>query len=135
MEKEKLVEIAIGAMKKAYTPYSHFKVGAALLCEDGTVYEGCNIENAAYSPTICAERVAFSSAVRDGFRKFKAIAIVGGTEGELDSFTYPCGVCRQVMREFCTGDFPLIFFDGKEYKVLSLDEIMPYSFTPADLLG
>ena len=135
MESKELIEIAISVMKKAYTPYSHFKVGAALLCSDGTVYEGCNIENAAYGPTICAERVAFSSAVRDGYRKFDKIAIVGGNEGQLDSFTYPCGVCRQVMREFCRGDFILIFSDGKEIKELTLDQMMPYSFTPDDLLG
>lgn len=135
METKKLIDTAICAMKKAYTPYSHFKVGAALLCEDGTIYEGCNIENASYTPTVCAERVAFFSAVRDGRRKFSKIAIVGGNEGELSSYAFPCGVCRQVMREFCSGDFELIFFDGKEVKELTLDEMMPFSFTPADLLG
>lgn len=135
MESKKLIDIAVGAMKKAYTPYSHFKVGAALLCEDGTIYEGCNIENASYTPTICAERVAFFSAVRDGHRKFSKIAIVGGNEGVLSSYAFPCGVCRQVMREFCSGSFELCFYDGREIKELTLDEMMPYSFTPADLLG
>lgn len=134
MTSEELVIIAEKAMMKAYTPYSHFKVGAALLTDDGTVYEGCNIENASYTPTVCAERVAFFSAVRDGYRKFTKIAIVGGNEGKIDAYTYPCGVCRQVMREYCRGDFLLIFSDGKNLKELTLDEMMPYSFTPDDLL-
>ncbi len=128
-----LIKIATETMMKAYTPYSGFKVGAALLASNGKIYTGCNIENASYTPTVCAERVAFFSAVRDGERKFDAIAIVGGEGGVLSSYTYPCGVCRQVMREFCTGDFKLYFSDGNEIKELTLDEMMPYSFTPADL--
>lgn len=135
MDSAKLIEIASETMMKAYAPYSGFKVGAALLCEDGTLYTGCNIENATYTPTVCAERVAFFSAVRDGHRKFSKIAIVGGLDGVLSSYAYPCGVCRQVMREFCSGDFGLIFFDGKEIKELTLDEMMPFSFTPEYLLG
>ena len=135
MDSAKLIEIASETMMKAYAPYSGFKVGAALLCEDGTLYTGCNIENATYTPTVCAERVAFFSAVRDGHRKFSKIAIVGGLDGVLSSYAYPCGVCRQVMREFCSGDFELIFFDGKEMKELTLDEMMPFSFTPEYLLG
>ena len=130
-----MVETACDAMKKAYAPYSGFKVGAALLCDDGTVFTGCNIENASFTPTVCAERVAFFSAVRDGHRKFSKIAIVGGHGGTLSSFAFPCGVCRQVMREFCGGDFVLVFFDGKEIKECTLDEMMPFSFTPANLLG
>ena len=133
MDSQKLVNLAIEAMKKAYTPYSGFKVGAALLSDDGEVTLGCNIENAAYSPTICAERVAFSSAVRDGKRKFTKIAVVGGMNGELSSFTYPCGVCRQVMREFCDDDFILVVYDGKEIKEHTLSEILPCSFSPKDL--
>ncbi|MBP3368095.1 MAG: cytidine deaminase, partial [Clostridia bacterium] len=125
-----LIKIATETMMKAYTPYSGFKVGAALLASSGKIYTGCNIENASYTPTVCAERVAFFSAVRDGERKFDAIAIVGGEGGVLSSYTYPCGVCRQVMRELCTGDFKLYFSDGKEIKELTLDEMMPYSFTP-----
>lgn len=135
MDSEKLVEIASKVMKKAYTPYSHFKVGAALLCSDGTVYEGCNIENASYTPTVCAERVAFFSAVRDGQRNFSKIAIVGGHDGVLSSYAYPCGVCRQVMREFCDGNFIVILYDGEKLVEYTLDEIMPHSFTPKDLLG
>lgn len=135
MDSEKLIELATDAMKKAYAPYSGFKVGAALLCCDGTVYEGCNIENASYTPTVCAERVAFFSAVRDSHRKFSKIAIVGGHDGVLSSYAYPCGVCRQVMREFCDGDFTVILYDGHEKAEYTLDEIMPHSFTPKDLLG
>ena len=135
MDSAKLIEIASETMMKAYAPYSGFKVGAALLCEDGTLYTGCNIENATYTPTVCAERVAYFSAVRDGHRKFSKIAIVGGLDGVISSYAYPCGVCRQVMREFCSGDFELIFFDGKEMKELTLDEMMPFSFTPEYLLG
>lgn len=100
MDSLALVSKACEAMKSAYTPYSGFKVGAALLTKGGKVYTGCNIENASYTPTICAERVAFFSAVRDGERDFCKIAIVGGKGGVISSFTYPCGVCRQVMREF-----------------------------------
>ncbi len=130
---KELIKIATETMMKAYTPYSGFKVGAALLTKDGKVYTGCNIENAAYTPTVCAERVAFFSAVRDGERDFSAIAIVGGEGGVLSSFTYPCGVCRQVMREFCSGEFKVYVSDGCEIKCHTLDEIMPFSFTPADL--
>lgn len=134
MDSRELVNLAIEAMGKAYTPYSNFKVGAALLTDDGEVYIGCNIENAAYSPTVCAERVAFFSAVRDGKRKFTKIAVVGGMNGKLSSFTYPCGVCRQVMREFCDDDFVLIVSDGKDIKEHTLSDILPFSFSPKDLV-
>jgi len=134
MDSRELVNLAIEAMGKAYTPYSNFKVGAALLTDDGEVYIGCNIENAAYSPTVCAERVAFFSAVRDGKRKFTKIAVVGGMNGKLSSFTYPCGVCRQVMREFCDDDFVLIVSDGKDIKEHTLADILPFSFSPKDLV-
>lgn len=133
MDNRQLLDTAIAAMKSAYAPYSHFHVGAALLTESGEIYTGCNIENAAYSCTICAERTAFFSAVRDGHRKFAKIAVVGGMNGEISSFTYPCGVCRQVMREFCADDFILVFTDGKDVWELTLDQILPYSFSPADL--
>ena len=133
MDNRQLLDTAIAAMKSAYAPYSHFHVGAALLTESGEIYTGCNIENAAYSCTICAERTAFFSAVRDGHRKFAKIAVVGGMNGEISSFTYPCGVCRQVMREFCADDFILVFTDGKDVRELTLDQILPYSFSPADL--
>ena len=133
MDNRQLLDTAIAAMKSAYAPYSHFHVGAALLTESGEIYTGCNIENAAYSCTICAERTAFFSAVRVGHRKFAKIAVGGGMNGEISSFTYPCGVCRQVMREFCADDFILVFTDGKDVRELTLDQILPYSFSPADL--
>ena len=128
-----LIALAVNAMGRAYAPYSRFQVGAALLCADGRVYTGCNIENAAYGPSVCAERTAFFSAVRDGERDFLKIAVVGGPEGVLRGFTYPCGVCRQVMREFCRDDFEIISFDGERAKTSTLISLLPDSFSPADL--
>lgn len=138
MDSRELIERAICAMEHSYSPYSGFRVGAALLTSDGQVYEGANIENAAYTPTVCAERTAifkavFDGAVADGHRSFSKIAVVGGMGGVITSFTYPCGVCRQVMREFCKGDFTLVFFDGNVIKELTLDELIPYSFGPDNL--
>ena len=128
-----LVEKAIEARSASYSPYSKFAVGAALLCADGTIYTGANIENASYTPTICAERVAFFSAVHDGHREFSAIAIVGGKAGEpISEYCPPCGVCRQVMGEFCDGDFKIILSDGKTPRIMTLDEIFPSRF---DLLS
>ena len=129
MAPEKLIELAKEAMTHAYAPYSHFHVGAALLCADGTVYQGCNIENASYSPTNCAERTAFFKAVYDGHRDFTAIAICGGMEGVITGFTTPCGVCRQVMQEFCNGDF-LIYVIGPEgaYDTYTLSQLLPGGF-------
>ena len=124
-----LVQEAIEARRKSYSPYSHFAVGAALLCADGTVYTGANIENAAYSPTVCAERVALFRAVHDGHRNFTAIAIVGGpSDGDITAFCAPCGVCRQVIGEFCSDDFLIILSNGKETKTHTLDELLPYRF-------
>ena len=124
-----LVKKAIEARKKSYSPYSAFSVGAALLCADGTVYTGANIENASYTPTVCAERVAFFSALHEGQRDFCAIAIVGGKSGEeICEYCPPCGVCRQVISEFCGDDFEIILSDGKENKVLTLKELLPYRF-------
>ena len=130
MTPEKLIELAKEAMTHAYAPYSHFKVGAALLCADGTVYQGCNIENASYSLTNCAERTAFFKAVYDGHRDFTAIAICGGMEGVITGFTTPCGVCRQVMQEFCNGDF-LIYVIGPDgaYDTYTLAQMLPGGFT------
>ena len=130
MAPEKLIELAKEAMTHAYAPYSHFKVGAALLCADGTVYQGCNIENASYSPTNCAERTAFFKAVYDGHRDFSAIAICGGMEGVITGFTAPCGVCRQVMKEFCKDDF-LIYVIGPEdaYETYTMAQILPSGFS------
>lgn len=130
-----LISEAIEARKNAYTPYSHFQVGAALLAEDGKVFRGCNIENAGLTPSNCAERTAFFKAVSEGERKFKAIAIVGGPEdGEL-AFTGPCGVCRQVMMEFCDYDqFRILMAVSPEnYRVYSLRELLPEGFGPANL--
>ena len=129
MTPEKLCQLAIEAMGKAYAPYSGFQVGAALLCADGTVYQGCNIENASYSPTNCAERTAFFKAVYDGHRDFIAIAVCGGREGKITGAFPPCGVCRQVMREFCEDDFR-IYMVGAEgsYESFTLSEILPHSF-------
>ena len=124
-----LVEKAIAARDACYAPYSNFAVGAALLCEDGECYTGANVENASYTPTICAERVAFFQAIHEGKRKFSAIAIVGGKADEaLSSFCAPCGVCRQVMSEFCDGDFIVILYDGKTAATYTLDELLPLRF-------
>lgn len=124
-----LVEKAIKAREMSYCPYSSFAVGAALLSSDGTVFTGANIENSSYTPTVCAERVAFFSAIHSGHRDFCAIAIVGGKSGEdICAVCPPCGVCRQVMGEFCTSDFEIVLSDGKEIKVLTLDALFPDRF-------
>lgn len=133
MEKKDLVSLAVNAMQSAYAPYSGFTVGAALETADGTVYTGCNIENAAFTPTVCAERVAFFQAIRDGHRNFKQIAVVGGKNGNVTSFTAPCGVCRQVMREFCADDFLVLLYDGTDIRETTLGGLLPHSFSPADL--
>ena len=136
MTAEKLVELAQEAMMRAYAPYSGYKVGAALLCADGTVYQGCNIENASYSPTNCAERTAFFKAVYDGHRAFKAIAVCGGKDGVITDAFPPCGVCRQVMREFCDNDFIIYMVGANDsYETLSLADILPYSFSPKEHMG
>ena len=131
-----LVEMALEARKLAYAPYSKFKVGAALLGTNGIVYMGCNVENASYSATNCAERTAIFSAVAEGQKEFKAIAIVGGPEdaSELD-FCAPCGVCRQVIREFCNPkEFEIILARNMDdYKVFTLEELLPMSFGPENL--
>ena len=133
MNAEQLIALAKEAMEHAYVPYSGYKVGAALLCADGTVYQGCNIENAAYSPTNCAERTAFFKAVFDGKRDFTAIAVVGGKDGQITGAFPPCGVCRQVMREFCRDDFMIyIGGAGEDYQALTLAQILPYSFSAAE---
>lgn len=125
---------AIEAMKVAYAPYSGYQVGAALLCADGTVYTGCNIENASYGATNCAERTAFFKAVSEGQREFLAIAICGGRDGQIADVFPPCGICRQVMREFCKDDFEvrLIKADGEE--IYRLTELLPVSFAPEHIL-
>ena len=135
MTPEKLVELAKEAMSRAYAPYSGFKVGAALLCADGTVYQGCNMENASYTPTVCAERTAFFKAVYDGKRDFVAIAVCGGKDGVIAGAFPPCGVCRQVMREFCEDDFTLYLVNESGFDTLTLDQILPYSFSAKKHMG
>ena len=133
MTAEQLVNLAKEAMLHAYAPYSGFYVGAALLCADGTVYQGCNIENAAYGPTNCAERTAFFAAIFDGHRDFKAIAICGGKEGNITGSFPPCGVCRQVMREFCRDDFLVYLVNDTGYETRTLSQLLPDSFRPTNL--
>lgn len=130
-----LVEKAIESLPLAYTPYSHFKVAAALLAEDGTIYIGCNIENASYTPTNCAERTAFFKAVSEGVYRFHAIAVVGGKEGVIEQFCPPCGVCRQVMVEFCNPEefFVILAKSPEEFQVYPLKELLPFGFTPKNL--
>ena len=123
-----LCKLAMEAMAHAYAPYSGFKVGAALLCADGTVYQGCNIENAAYSPTNCAERTAFFKAVYDGHRDFTAIAVCGGKDGVIAGTFPPCGVCRQVMREFCGDDFLIYLVNEKGFETVTLSNLLPFGF-------
>ena len=132
---QKLIDTAIEQLNFSYTPYSHFKVGAALLAKNGTIYGGCNIENAAYTPTNCAERTAFFKAVSEGVRAFDAICIVGGKDGVLTEYAAPCGVCRQVMMEFCDPDsFQVILATSREqYDIYTLRELLPQGFGPANL--
>ena len=129
MTPEQLAETAKEAMALAYAPYSGYKVGAALLCADGTVYTGCNIENAAFSPTICAERTAFAKAVSEGKREFTAIAVCGGKDGLIEGVFPPCGVCRQVMAEFCGKDFKIYLVTPEGWQEQTLAQILPLSFT------
>lgn len=129
-EVEKLITASLEARSKAYSPYSHYRVGAALLTSDDAIYQGCNIENASYGATNCAERTAFFKAVSEGVREFKAIAITGGLEGKQPvDYAYPCGICRQVMQEFCKPDFQVIVAkDINDFKIYGLSELLPYGF-------
>ena len=132
---EKLIETALAQLDYSYTPYSNFKVGAALLTKNGDIYTGCNIENAAYTPTNCAERTAFFKAVSEGVRDFQAICIVGGKDGVLTEYAAPCGVCRQVMMEFCNPKtFQIILaIDKERYDIYTLEELLPQGFGPSNL--
>ena len=132
---EKMIDTAMGQLRFSYAPYSRFHVGAALLTRGGKLYGGCNIENAAYGPSNCAERTAFFKAVSEGEREFSAICIVGGKEGVLTGYAAPCGVCRQVMMEFCDPEtFQIILATGREqYEVFTLRELLPLGFGPKDL--
>ena len=126
---EKLIDLAKQAANNAYSPYSDFKVGAALLCANGNIYTGCNIENSAFSPTVCAERVAIFKAISEGKREFLKIAVVGGREEVGKQICTPCGVCRQVMTEFCDPEaFKIILPHGDEIKTVLLKDLLPLSF-------
>lgn len=129
MDNLELINFAIEAAKNSYSPYSKFKVGAALLCSDGTVFNGCNVENISYGVCNCAERTAVFSAVAKGKKEFKKIAVIGINGDKIDSYTLPCGICRQVLSEFCSGDFEVILFDGQNEKVLKLSQLLPYPFS------
>ena len=132
---EEMIDLAIRQLDHSYVPYSHFHVGAALLAKNGTYDTGCNIENAAYTPTNCAERTAFFKAVSEGVREFQAICIVGGKDGVLTEYAAPCGVCRQVMMEFCDPEtFQIILAVSKDkYDIFALKELLPLGFGPANL--
>ena len=133
MTDRELLEIAVEARKKSYSPYSGFRVGAALLGKSGKIYTGCNVENAAYTPTNCAERTAVFKAVSEGEREFSAIAIVGGKGEDVADFCAPCGVCRQVLAEFCDGDFRVVLGTPDNIRVYSFAEMLPLSFGKNDL--
>ena len=136
MTNAELILEAKNARERAYAPYSKYMVGAALLTRSGKIYHGCNIENAAYGPTNCAERTAFFKAIYDGEREFEKIAIVGGMQGmEADDTCAPCGVCRQVMMEFCNlKSFKIVLANGKDKEMeLTLEELFPYGFGPENL--
>lgn len=128
MDVKQIIRKALEAREKAYVPYSNFRVGAALLTDDDQLFTGCNIEISSYSPTLCAERTAIFKAVSEGHRKIKAIAVVGDS-----NFTYPCGVCRQVIREFGKDAVIIIANSEDEYRIYKLEDLLPYSFGPEDL--
>ena len=132
----RLIETAAAQRKFSYEPYSGYRVGAALLAKNGTVFTGCNIENAAYGPSMCAERTAIFKAVSEGVREFEAICVIGGLEESPSGYSVPCGVCRQVMTEFCEPSFPVIVArDADHYKMYTLQELLPKSFGPDNLTG
>ena len=131
MTDKDLYGLAIDAMKNSYSPYSACKVGAALLCKNGKVFTGTNIENAAFGPTVCAERVAVFKAVSEGEKEFSKIAVVGGKDGIINGVFAPCGVCRQVLREFCEDDFEIVLGETQDsFKTVTLKELLPLSFSP-----
>ena len=132
---QEMIDLAIEQLSFSYTPYSGFKVGASLLTKSNRMFTGCNIENAAYSPTNCAERTAFFKAVSEGEREFQAICIVGGQDGILTEYAAPCGVCRQVMMKFCNPHtFQIILATSREqYEIFTLEELLPKGFGPDNL--
>jgi cytidine deaminase len=134
MTKTDLCKMAIEAMNSSHSPYSSYKVGAALLCDDGSVYTGCNIENASFTPTICAERLAIFKAISDRKYNFSMIAVAGGKDGEINGIFPPCGVCRQVIAEFCKPDFEIVLVKSEnEFDTIKAKELLPYSFSPNNL--
>ena len=128
-----LMEAAARAREFSYSPYSHYRVGAALLTADGRIFTGCNVENAGYSPTNCAERTAIFKAISEGARDFAAIAVMGGLGETLDAACTPCGVCRQVLAEFCEPTMPVILGSPEEMRVMTLGELLPFAFTKKNL--
>lgn len=130
-----LIRSAMEARKKAYAPYSGYMVGAAVLTNELRIYTGCNIENAAYTPTVCAERTAIFKAVSEGWRRFKAIAVVGSPKGDVTQYAFPCGVCRQVMREFADADkfVVIVAKSEQDYQAFTLSELLPEGFGPENL--
>ena len=134
MTDKELYELAKKAMENSYSPYSDCKVGAALLCENGKVFTGTNIENAAFGPTVCAERVAVFKAISEGEKEFEKIAVVGGKGGVINGIFAPCGVCRQVLREFCDDDFEILLGETEEsFKTVTLKDLLPLSFSPENV--
>ncbi len=134
MDKKDLFTLAKDAMKKSYAPYSNYNVGAVLLCKNGNIYKGCNIENASYSVTNCAERTAVFSAIANGEKEFDAICVVGGKNGVITDYAMPCGVCRQALAEFCDADFKVYVGKNEEdIKEYTLSELLPYSFDKSKL--
>ena len=131
MTEQELCRLAIAARERAYAPYSGYTVGAALLTADSKVYTGCNIENASFTPTVCAERTAVFKAVSEGERRFAMLAVAGGKAGQVGGAFPPCGVCRQVLAEFCPPDFPILLAQGAgEYTSVTLRELLPLAFSP-----
>ena len=122
-----LIQEALKAREHSYSPYSNFRVGSAILCDNGNIYTGCNIENASYGETVCAERIAIFKAISNGENSFSAIAIVGGAN-EIADFTFPCGSCRQVLCEHCSLELEIVLFDGKNIKLCTLGELFPSFF-------
>ena len=134
MDKKYLFKIAKEAMKNSYAPYSNYNVGAVLFCKNGNVYKGCNVENASYSLTNCAERTAMFSAIANGEKEFEAICIVGGKNGAITEYAMPCGACRQVLAEFCNTDFKIyVGINENDIKELTLGELLPCSFNKSKL--
>ena len=134
MDKKDLFYTAKDAMNHSYAPYSNYNVGAALLCKNGNVYKGCNVENASYSLTNCAERTALFTAIANGENEFEAICIVGGKNGVITDYAMPCGACRQVLSEFCVEDFKVyVGINENNIKKFKLSELIPYSFNKSKL--